>query len=92
MLDVRTPFEFSNGYIKNAINIPLDEPRDNMNKLDKTKEIILYCAVGLRGHTASRILSQNGFKTKNITGGYKSSINFTSVEITNDIKAEIAID
>lgn len=92
LLDVRTPFEFSNGHIKNAINIPVDELRNNMDKLDKTKEIIIYCAVGLRGHIASRILSQNGFNVKNITGGYKSLINFPSIEIVSDVEAEIAVD
>ncbi|MGK0468988.1 sulfurtransferase TusA family protein, partial [Clostridium sp.] len=56
-------------------NIPVDELRERMNELDKNKEIIEYCQVGIRGYIAARILSQNGFKVKNLTGGYKSALN-----------------
>ena len=44
-----------------------------MAELDKDKEIVEYCQVGLRGYIAARILKQNGFKVNNITGGYKSA-------------------
>lgn len=72
LLDVRTELENSNGAIENSINIPLDSIRDNLNAIDKSKEIIVYCQVGLRGYLAERILKQKGFKVKNLTGGYKS--------------------
>lgn len=72
LLDVRTPIEFNNGHIEDAINIPVDELRDRLGELDKDKEILEYCQVGLRGYVADRILTQNGFKVKNLTGGYKS--------------------
>jgi NADPH-dependent 2,4-dienoyl-CoA reductase/sulfur reductase-like enzyme/peroxiredoxin family protein/TusA-related sulfurtransferase/rhodanese-related sulfurtransferase len=75
ILDVRTTLERENGFIKNSQHIVLDELRNNLNKLDKDKEIWVYCQVGLRGYLAERILKQNGFKVKNITGGYKT---FTS--------------
>ncbi|AYD40362.1 CoA-disulfide reductase [Clostridium fermenticellae] len=79
LLDVRTDIEFNNGHIEGALNIPVDNLRERLKELDKNKEIIEYCQVGLRGYVASRILSQNGFKVKNITGGYKSMsiLNFT---------------
>ncbi|WP_127836519.1 CoA-disulfide reductase [Clostridium prolinivorans] len=72
LLDVRTEIEFNNGHIDGAINIPVDELRNRLNELDKNKEILEYCQVGLRGYIADRILTQNGFKVKNLTGGYKS--------------------
>jgi CoA-disulfide reductase len=72
LVDVRSELEFSNGHIEGAINIPVDKLRERINELDKDKEIIEYCQVGLRGHVAARILTQNGYKVKNITGGYKS--------------------
>lgn len=72
-LDVRTKEEFAFGSIVGAVNIPLDELRDNLAKLDKDKEIIILCAVGLRGYLAQRILSAQGFKNaKNLSGGYKT--------------------
>lgn len=72
LLDVRAEEEFKNGHINGAVNIPVDSLRERLKELDKSKEIIEYCQVGLRGYIASRILSENGFKVKNVTGGYKS--------------------
>lgn len=74
LVDVRSPIEYSNGFIDGAINIPVDELRGRLGELDKNKEIWVYCQVGLRGYTASRILSQLGYKVKNLTGGYKSYV------------------
>ncbi|WP_284142952.1 DsrE/DsrF/DrsH-like family protein [Caloranaerobacter azorensis] len=71
ILDVREKIERELGYIEGSINIPLDELRDRLNELDKEKLIIPYCAIGLRGYLAARILKQNGFKkVKNLSGGY----------------------
>ncbi|MBU3137108.1 FAD-dependent oxidoreductase [Clostridium gasigenes] len=82
-LDVREKTEIEiNGEIPNFINIPVDKLRDNLETLDKNKEIVVSCAVGVRGHIASRILIQNGFKVKNLTGGYKVYKNW-------DYKAEV---
>lgn len=85
LLDVRSPIEYNNGHIDGAINIPVDALRERIGELDKNKEIIEYCQVGLRGYIASRILSQNGYKVKNITGGYKSAsiLNFKPGKFTH---------
>ena len=70
VLDARTKKEYEKGYFKGAINIPLDKLRENISKLDKSKEIYVYCKTGVRSYIACRILMQNGFKVKNIMGGY----------------------
>lgn len=73
ILDVRTADEHSLNFIKGSINIPLDELRDHLNELPKDKPIYTYCAVGLRGYLAARILMQHGFKeVRNLIGGYKT--------------------
>jgi len=72
LLDVRTQAEYDQGHIGGALHIPVDELRSRMMELDPDKEIYAYCAVGLRGYIASRILNQNGYKVKNLTGGYRS--------------------
>ncbi|CAM3020796.1 DsrE/DsrF/DrsH-like family protein [Hathewaya histolytica] len=71
ILDIRENLEWDNGHIKSAVHIPLDSLRERAVELDKNKEIIVYCQVGLRGYIAARILSSMGFKVKNFTGGYK---------------------
>lgn len=71
-LDVSEKEEFDLGHIDNAINIPLGTLRDNLSSLSKDKLIYVYCAAGLRGYIASRILTLNGFKCKNIDGGYRT--------------------
>ncbi|HEY4389902.1 MAG TPA: FAD-dependent oxidoreductase [Paenibacillus sp.] len=72
LLDVRTVAEYEQGHIDGAVLIPVDELRERMNELDKDKEIYAYCGVGIRGYIAARILTQHGFKVKNLTGGYRT--------------------
>jgi len=72
LLDVRTPIENKGGTIPGAVNIPVDDLRDRLDEIPKDKEILVTCQVGLRGYIACRILSQNGFDCKNLTGGYKT--------------------
>ncbi|ELP5727656.1 FAD-dependent oxidoreductase [Vibrio vulnificus] len=73
LLDVRNPGELQSvGFIKDAINIPVDQLRQRMNELPKDKEIVIYCQVGLRGNVAYRQLVNNGFKARNLIGGYRT--------------------
>jgi NADPH-dependent 2,4-dienoyl-CoA reductase/sulfur reductase-like enzyme/peroxiredoxin family protein/rhodanese-related sulfurtransferase/TusA-related sulfurtransferase len=73
LLDVRTKEEYSLGAIDNSVNIPLDELRGRLSEIPTDKRVIVYCAVGLRGYVASRILYQNGFENVfNLSGGYKT--------------------
>lgn len=69
-LDVREEIEREVGFIPNSVNIPLGELRNRLDELDKNKLIIPYCAIGLRGYIADRILKQNGFNSKNFAGGF----------------------
>lgn len=75
LLDVRTVGENRRAHIPNNYLIPVDELRDRLDELDKSKEIVIYCAAGLRGYIASNILKANGFRTRNLLGGF----NFYSV-------------
>jgi NADPH-dependent 2,4-dienoyl-CoA reductase/sulfur reductase-like enzyme/peroxiredoxin family protein/rhodanese-related sulfurtransferase/TusA-related sulfurtransferase len=72
LVDVRSEIEHANGHIESSINIPVDDLRGRLAELDPSKEIWVYCQVGLRGYTASRILQQKGFRVKNLTGGFKT--------------------
>jgi len=71
LIDLRTQFELKHvGKIENAIHIPIDELRNRLTELDKEKTYIPFCAVGFRGYLGHRILVQNGFKSKNLSGGF----------------------
>ncbi|CAN5180621.1 CoA-disulfide reductase [soil metagenome] len=71
VIDVRTRDEFQDAHIAHAINIPLDEIRERLNELP-AGDLIVHCAVGQRGHTAARILSQSGFAVSNLDGGLRT--------------------
>ena len=73
LLDVRTAEEFAFSAISGAVNIPLDELRDRLSEIPIDKPIYVYCAVGLRGYLALKILTARGYKeVKNLSGGYKT--------------------
>lgn len=70
ILDVRTEEEYKYGHIENAVHIPLDELRENINKLPIGKKIYVYCHTGLRSYIATRILKGNNLDAVNIMGRY----------------------
>ena len=70
ILDVRTKKEYEYSHIEGAVNIPLDELRGHLSEMDKNKNLIVHCHSGLRSYIACRILTSNGFKCKNLIGGY----------------------
>ncbi|MFL9651931.1 CoA-disulfide reductase [Exiguobacterium chiriqhucha] len=72
LLDVRDESEHELGKIPGSINVPLNSLRDHLDDYSKDETIYVTCQVGLRGYLASRILRQNGFKVKNLSGGYKT--------------------
>jgi NADPH-dependent 2,4-dienoyl-CoA reductase/sulfur reductase-like enzyme/peroxiredoxin family protein/rhodanese-related sulfurtransferase/TusA-related sulfurtransferase len=78
ILDVRTPLEVEAGTVPGAINIPVDDLRKRMQELPKNKEILVTCQVGQRGYIACRILTQSGFRCRNLSGGYKTYSTFVS--------------
>ncbi|MGL4853150.1 MAG: FAD-dependent oxidoreductase [Phocaeicola sp.] len=71
LIDVRTEYEYACGSIEGALNIPIDELRGRLSEIPKEKEIYVFCAVGLRGYLALKILTAYGYQqVKNLTGGY----------------------
>ena len=71
LLDTRTVGEYRLGHIDGFLNIPVDELRERLNELDRSKPIYVICQSGLRSYIASRILEGNGFATYNFSGGFR---------------------
>lgn len=71
LIDVRDPQEVADGAIPGSIGIPLDELRSRRAELPQ-RPVIVTCAVGVRGHTAARLLRQHGVDAENLDGGYRT--------------------
>lgn len=72
VIDVRTPGENSRGTIPGAINVPVDSLRARLADIPQGP-LVVTCAVGVRGHTAARILRQHGWSdVRNLSGGYQT--------------------
>jgi rhodanese-related sulfurtransferase len=72
ILDVRTPQEVAQGYIEGAVNINWNSAdfSAQVDKMDKSKEVYVYCAVGGRSSQAKSVLIKQGFKeVHNLLGG-----------------------
>lgn len=69
LLDVRTPGECDQMRIEGATHIPLGAVRSRMTELDKTKPVIAFCKISLRGYEAALILKQAGFTDVKVMDG-----------------------
>ncbi|ODA07401.1 MULTISPECIES: CoA-disulfide reductase [Paenibacillus] len=72
IIDVRDAVELQAGAIPGSIHIPLAEIRERMAEIPSDLEIAVSCQVGLRGYIAARILTQYGYRVRNVDGGYKT--------------------
>ncbi len=71
LLDTRTVEEFAHGHIDGFTNIPVDELRERLGELDKSKPVYVICQSGLRSYIACRILAGNGYNCYNFSGGFR---------------------
>jgi NADPH-dependent 2,4-dienoyl-CoA reductase/sulfur reductase-like enzyme/rhodanese-related sulfurtransferase len=69
LLDVRQPVELVVESVPGAVNIPLGQLRSRLGELPRDREIHVICRSAQRAYYATRILLQNGFKARNISGG-----------------------
>ena len=73
LIDVRTEEEFSFGTLPGAVNMPLDNLRNRLHDIPRSVPVVLFCAVGLRGYLAQRILLGAGYdNVRNLLGGSKT--------------------
>ena len=73
IIDVRKNSEFSNGHLKNALNIPLDQLSENFDKIPLEGNFFVHCAGGYRSMIASSILKSRGIDSMtDIIGGFSA--------------------
>lgn len=68
-LDVRPAASLKTKLIAKNMHLPLEELRARLDELPKDRPIYLFCAIGLRGYVAERILKQHGITALNLDGG-----------------------
>ena len=85
LLDVREPVELAVESVPGAVNIPVSQLRSRLGELPRDREIHVICRSAQRAYYATRILLQNGYNAKNISGGMLSR-----TMLTADLKTEVA--
>jgi NADPH-dependent 2,4-dienoyl-CoA reductase/sulfur reductase-like enzyme/peroxiredoxin family protein/TusA-related sulfurtransferase/rhodanese-related sulfurtransferase len=91
-LDVREEAELMAFSVPGAKHIPLGQLRARYNELDKTKKIVVFCAVGVRAYNGARILMQNGFKDVKVYPGGASFYRSTHYKTTRAPKSFAAVN
>lgn len=73
IIDVRTPEEIQQGYVKGTSKfIDINDPQfeQKINALDKSKNYIMVCRSGARSGRAAQLMAGKGFKkVYNLSGG-----------------------
>jgi rhodanese-related sulfurtransferase len=78
LLDVREPVELTVEQVPGAVNIPLGQLRARLDELPRDRTILVVCRSGQRAYFATRILLQNGFKARTLSGGMLSRAHATT--------------
>ncbi len=69
VLDVREDAEVAAFQVPGAVHIPQGALRERFSELDKSKHIVVFCAMGVRAHSSARVLRLNGFENVSVYPG-----------------------
>lgn len=75
LVDVRTPQEYKDGFIKGAVLADWKNKQEFFSvsqRLDKSKPVYTYCLAGVRSAEAANALRKSGFTVIDLTGGIKA--------------------
>ncbi len=75
LVDVRSPMEFAQGSLPNAINVPLQSIQSAASVLDRERPIVLYCVTGTRTRMAKSYLESMGFDQVHDLGSFRNFMN-----------------
>ncbi len=81
LLDVRQPVELAVESVPGAVNIPVGQLRSRLGELPRDREILIICRSAQRAYYATRILLQNGFKARNMSGGMLTRAMYSLAEL-----------
>jgi len=72
LVDVRSPMEYAQGSLPNAVNVPLQTIHVANDLLEKRRPIILYCVTGTRTRMAKTYLDAMGFENEHDLGSFRN--------------------
>mgnify|MGYP002735227033 FL=1 len=83
IIDVRTPEEFAEGHLQDAVNIDINDPgfEDAISELDPNGQYTVYCRSGNRSAQATALMEQMGFTNVTDAGGMEAASGALDVEI-----------
>ena len=75
LIDIREPYEIKEGNIEGSINIPMGDFLENLDQLDKSKQIVIYCNTARRSKPVVYMTHKlHNITLYNLKGGYKAFI------------------
>ena len=78
LIDIREPYEIKDGNIEGSINIPMGDFLENLDQLDKSKQIVIYCNTARRSKPVVYMTYKlHGIILYNLKGGYKNFLKKT---------------
>jgi len=92
LLDVREDAERLAFALPRSVDIPLGQLRGRLNELDPEKKIVVFCAIGVRGYNAARILAQHGYKKVFVYPGgarFYQSTHYTNYDLPQAAAAPV---
>ncbi|HEX5581545.1 MAG TPA: molybdopterin-synthase adenylyltransferase MoeB [Gemmatimonadaceae bacterium] len=70
LLDVREPYEHRIARLEGAELVPLGEVPEAAGRLDRERDLVVYCHHGMRSRAAAEYLRRQGYRrVHNLTGG-----------------------
>jgi phage shock protein E len=69
LIDVRTPAEFAESHLPEAINVPLDKLTERYTEINNKNRVVTVCAHGIRSAKAAKFLVMKGYKAESLAGG-----------------------
>ncbi len=79
LIDIREQYEYDDGHIEDSINIPMGDFFEKLDKLDKTKQTVIYCNTGNRSKPLVYMTHKlYNYPMYDLKGGYKNFLKISA--------------
>ena len=72
LLDVREANEYEAGHAPHAIHIPYEQLEHRLGELPRGRDVVVYCASGVRSSLAASLLDRRDVPVANMRGGFNA--------------------